>query len=385
MVQQAETGFGKALTDPITGVIKQYMDGKGWKAGAHNVALQFCNDATTTAGFTDPAKCAQLAAAYASNPSVVAVVGYDSSSCLQTVTPTLNQAPGGGLAEVSTQATYVCFVSPSPSTCKPDEPKKYYPTGKQSLFLAIPPDNYTGSAFGQLMKDNNYKSVYVLSHTQPYGLGLATLAGAAAKKLGIKVPKQETWDSKATSYRALMERVKASGADAMVVSGYPSDNAAQLMKDRAAVLGDQFPTLLASTFLENGFLKAVGAAGKGGMIMIESRPPDKLSGDSKTFFDEYVAKTGDKSISSLGAYPTFGLATAQFTMAAIEGSNGTRAGVLDSFAKVKVDSAYGPATGFTKTGALTPPPPAGYFRMDGNGGASYADVVKYPSTLPEGL
>jgi ABC-type branched-subunit amino acid transport system substrate-binding protein len=384
-IQQAETGFGKSLSDPITGVIRQYFKDHQYKAGQYNVALQFCNDATTSAGFTDPAKCAQLAAAYASNPSVVVVGGYDSSTCLQTVTPTLNQAPGGGLTMVSTQATYVCMVVGSPSTCKSDEPKKYYPSGKQTLYYALPPDNYTGSAFGQLMKQKGVKSVYVLSHNQPYGLGLAKLAAAAAKKLGIKVAKQEIWDAKATSYRALMERVKASGADAMVVSGYPSDNAAQLMKDRQAVLGDGFPTFMASTFLENGFLKAEGTAGKGAFIMVESQPPDQLTGDAKAFFDKYTAAHPTSNISALGAYPSFGLATSQLISAAIAGSDGTRAGLVASFPKVKANTVYGPNTGFTPHGALTPPPPAGHFEIKADGTVVYGGKVSYPADLPNGL
>jgi ABC-type branched-subunit amino acid transport system substrate-binding protein len=379
-VQMAFLGFQKTINDASLGLIEKYLDQQQWKAGGYKVAIQACNDATTTAAFTDPAKCAQLASAYASNLSVVAVIGYDSSACLQTVAPTLNQAPGGGLAIVSTEATYVCFVAKSPSACKPDEPAKYYPNGKQNLFMALPPDNYTAAAFAQLAKDKGYKKLYVLSHNQAYGIGLASLAASAAKKSGISVAKQESWDPKAASYRALMERVKASGADALVVAGFPSDNAAQLMKDRAAVLGQGFPALMASPLLDKSFLDAMGPAGDGSFVLLETTPPDQLQGESKTFFDEY-SKESKVDTSALGAYPTFAVATIQLTSQAIADSNGTRAGVLAAFPKVKVeDSVYGAPTGFTPTGALAPPPPAGYYAING-GKLKYEGEIGYPAQL----
>lgn len=379
-VQMAFLGFQKTINDASLGLIEKYLDQHQWKAGDYKVAIQACNDATTTAAFTDPAKCAQLAAAYASNLSVVSVIGYDSSACLQTVAPTLNQAPGGGLAIVSTEATYVCFVAKSPSACKPDEPAKYYPNGKQNLFMALPPDNYTAAAFAQLAKDKGYKKLYVLSHNQAYGIGLASLAASAAKQAGISVVRQESWDPKAASYRALMEQVKASGADALVVAGFPSDNAAQLMKDRAAVLGHGFPALMASPLLDKSFLDAMGPAGDGSFVLLETTPPDQLKGDSKTFFDEY-SKESKVDTAALGAYPTFAVATIQLTSQAIAESNGTRAGVLDAFPKIKVqDSVYGAPTGFTPTGALTPPPPAGYYAIDG-GRLKFGGQVEYPAQL----
>jgi ABC-type branched-subunit amino acid transport system substrate-binding protein len=382
VAQMAFSGFQKTTNDLLLEVMKKHLADNGWKAGDYKVALQPCNDATTSAGFTDPAKCAQLASQYASNTSIVAIVGFDSSACLQTVTPTLNQSPGGGLALVSTEATFVCLSMPSEAACKPDEPKKYYPSGQQNLFFAIPQDNYTTAAYAQLAENQGYKSVYVLSHDQAYGIGLAALAEAKLKSLGIEVPKNEMWDPQAGSYRALMERVKASGAEALLIAGFPPDNAAQLMKDMGEVLGNDFPSILASPLLNADFLKASGPPANAAAIVVEAQPPSGLAGDRKAFFEELGTETGADT-TFFGGFPTFALATIEFTTAAIEASDGTRGSVVSAFREIKLDdSVYGAGVGFNEGGSLTPPPAAGYYSY-GPDGLKYEGEVEYSADLAD--
>ena len=64
----------------------------------------------------------------------------------------------------------------------------------------------------------------------------------AAKKLGIEVVGEQSWDAKQPNYTALFQAVKASGADCVFLGGIYDNNGGQLVKDKVAVLGDNAKT-----------------------------------------------------------------------------------------------------------------------------------------------
>src|SRR6266536_3877514 len=57
----------------------------------------------------------------------------------------------------------------------------------------------------------------------------------AAKKLGIQVVGFKGWDAKQSSYEALANAIKASGAQAVFLGGIVYNNGAKLMQDIKAV------------------------------------------------------------------------------------------------------------------------------------------------------
>src|SRR3569833_4621536 len=70
---------------------------------------------------------------------------------------------------------------------------------------------------------------------QTDGVGVARTYESAAKKLGMSVVGSEGWDAKQSSYEALANKIKASGAQAVFLGGIACNNGAKLMQDIKAV------------------------------------------------------------------------------------------------------------------------------------------------------
>ena len=74
---------------------------KGWKAGSLKIGYQSCDDSTAQTAGWDSAKCATNARLYASNRSVIGVIGTFNSGCAKIEVPILNRAHPGPMAMVS--------------------------------------------------------------------------------------------------------------------------------------------------------------------------------------------------------------------------------------------------------------------------------------------
>src|SRR4029079_15861315 len=57
------------------------------------------------------------------------------------------------------------------------------------------------------------------------------------RKLGMNIAGRAEWNQKATSCTGLMSKVKASGADGVLLAGLLEQNGAQLIKDKVSTLG----------------------------------------------------------------------------------------------------------------------------------------------------
>ena len=119
----------------------------------------------------------------------------------------------------------------------PGEPGIYYPTGKRNYARVAASDDYQGPAAADLLKklDDRSKSVYILHDNQTFGKGVANGFRRGPRSSGIKVLGFEPWDAKATSYEAIGQRIKATGAQSVYLGGIVCNNGVKLIKDiRAA-------------------------------------------------------------------------------------------------------------------------------------------------------
>ena len=66
-----------------------------FKAGDFTVGYQGCDDSTAQTGAWDSAKCSSNARAYASERTLIGVLGTFNSGCAKLEVPILNRAPGG--------------------------------------------------------------------------------------------------------------------------------------------------------------------------------------------------------------------------------------------------------------------------------------------------
>jgi branched-chain amino acid transport system substrate-binding protein len=330
-------GSSRTQTEQIVAAIRFELEQREWKAGDYNIAFQSCDDATAQAAKWDSAKCSQNANAYAANDAVIAVIGTFNSGCAQIEIPVLNEAPDGGIALVSPANTFVCLTAAAPS-CDDSEPAKYYPSGTRNYARLVANDAYQGAAVAEFAQGLGVKNIYVLNDKESYGLGVATNFRDAAESLDIGIAGFEAYDPKASSYEALFNKIKGTGADAVFLGGLIDENGAQVIKDKVAVLGPNDGAV--KLFAPDGFttqqtIDETGAAAAGMYMSISGVPLDEIKGAGKEFLDALSA--GPLAGKAIDPYAIYGGQTVQVVLDAIEKSDGTRADVIAKLFETQVE------------------------------------------------
>jgi branched-chain amino acid transport system substrate-binding protein len=345
-------GSSRTQTLQIVEATRQVLESAGWKAGAVNVGFQSCDDSTAQAGKWDPGKCSQNANAYAENQSLLAVIGTFNSGCAAVELPILNQAPGGGLAMISPANTYVCLTEGGPG-CADDEPDRYYPTGTRNYVRVVAHDAYQGAALAQLMQEHGVTKLYILNDKEAYGLGVATNVRGAAEHLGIEVVGFEAWDPRSSNYEALMNQIKASGADGLFLGGLTEENGAQVIKDKVKILGDNETVKLymPDGFTQQSTIDESGAENtRGAFFSVAGVPIDEFGPAGQEFIDEFEGRVGDEPVEP---YAVYGAQAAQIVLEAIANSDYTRAGVIEQLFATEVKDGFLGDFSFTENGDPT--------------------------------
>jgi branched-chain amino acid transport system substrate-binding protein len=333
-------GSARTQTLQIVGAIRQVLDSAGWKAGEVNVGFQSCDDSTAQAGKWDPGKCSQNANAYAENASLLAVIGTFNSGCAAVELPVLNQAPGGGLALVSPANTYVCLTEGGPG-CADDEPDRYYPTGVRNYVRVVAHDAYQGAAQAQFMQDQGTTKLYILNDREAYGLGVATNVQNAAQHLGIEVVGFEAWDPRASNNEALMNKVKATGADGLFLGGLIDENGAQVIKDKVKVLGPNDGDV--KLYMPDGFTtqQTIDEAGventQNAYFSVAGVPVEEFTGAAEEFISAFEETLGGDPVDP---YAVYGAQAGQIVLDAIASSDYTRAGVIEQLFATEVSGGF---------------------------------------------
>jgi branched-chain amino acid transport system substrate-binding protein len=331
-------GSSRTQSLQIVGAIRYLLEQQNWKAGDLNVAYQSCDDATAQAGKWDPGKCSQNANAYATNESLVAVIGTFNSGCAQVEIPVLNQAPGGGLLLMSPANTYVCITEGGPG-CADDEPDKYYPSGTRNYARVAPHDAYQGAVVAEFAVEQGIENCYILNDKEAYGLGVATNFRNAAEHLGISIAGFEAWDPMASNYEALMRKVKASGADCLFLGGLIDENGAQVIKDKVKVLGPNdgaVKLLMPDGFTTQQTIDESGVANtRGAFFSVAGVPVEEFKGPAQEFIDGFEQTLGGEPVDP---YAIYGAQAAQIVLDAIANSDGSRAGVIEQVFQTEVEN-----------------------------------------------
>jgi branched-chain amino acid transport system substrate-binding protein len=288
----------------------------GWHVGNIDIGYQSCDDSTAQAGNYDLAKCATNGHLYANNKGVIGVLGTFNSACAKVIVPIANRA--GPLAMVSPANT-------NPGITKkwdPGEPQKYYPTGERNYARVVATDDIQGPADAVYAKAIGLKKVYVLNDKTTYGEGVARTFASASKKLGITVAANQGWDPKATSYEALANNIKASGAKGVYLGGVSDNNGAKLIQDIKSVN----PKI--QLFAPDGFSAPSANGGKvanGMIVSVAGEPPNKLVGAGADFVKSFSKQIG----TTPNPYAAYGAQAMQVLLAAIR-KGGTDRGAVTS-------------------------------------------------------
>jgi branched-chain amino acid transport system substrate-binding protein len=315
-------GAGRAQTSEMVEAIKFALKQRNFKAGSYNIGYQSCDDSTAQTGGWDSAKCASNARAYAGNTSVIGVVGTFNSGCAKIIVPVLNRANPGPVAMVSPANTSPGLTTDGPGA-DPGEPDKYYPTGTRNYARVVANDPIQGPADAMFAaQELGVKKVFVLNDKQTYGVGVAKTFAAAAPKVGMQVVGNQGWDAKQSSYEALANTIKQSGADGIFLGGIICNNGAKLIKDlKAGVPG-------AKLIAPDGFSdpKSNGAAFDGSYASVAGDPPSNLKGAGATFIKDFGAQIG----ADPNPYSQYGAQAMDVMLDAIGKSDGTRGSVASN-------------------------------------------------------
>jgi branched-chain amino acid transport system substrate-binding protein len=358
-------GAGRAQNIDMQKAIQYVIDKQfHFKAGKYTVGYQGCDDSTAETGAWDAAKCTSNGRAYAGNTSVLGVLGTFNSGCAKLIIPLANRAPGGPLGMLSVANTAVGLTHTAPWT-SPGEPGVYYPTGKRSYVRVSSSDDYQGPAGAFLLKSKAFKlaqgkkfkavtSVYVLHDNQTFGKGVAEAFRLQAAKLGIKVLGFEPWDAKATSYEAIANRIKATGAGSVYLGGIVCNNGAKLLKDLRAVLGAGPVFVGPDGWTPYSATLAAGSAAQGMYVSYAGQPLEKLPPVGKKFIKAFSKFLHLKKGELPPPYAVYQAQGAEIMLNAIKHSNGTRASVTTQLFKTRVKDGIMGTFHFDKNGDIVP-------------------------------
>jgi branched-chain amino acid transport system substrate-binding protein len=354
-------GSSRAQTQQMVQAIKFQLKQNNFKAGDKTIGYQSCDDSTAQAGKWDSGKCSANGNAYANDKSVVGVIGTFNSGCAEIIIPILNRASNGPVGMVSPANTYVGLTHSGPGTAA-GEPDKYYPTGKRNYIRIVAADDYQGASNAMLTQQLGYKKVFIFNDKEAYGLGVATDYQNAAKKLGLAIAGFTAWDPKASSYEALANKVKQSGADVVYLGGLECENGSKLIKDLRGTLGKTFPIIAPDGFSSfSDTWKNSGGVANGMYISVAGQPNSKLPPAGQAFVKDFGAQIGQDP----NPYSAYGAQAMQVMLDAVKTAAGDRAKVSDALLNTKVTN-----------GIL------GTFTINKNGDTSSNPVTQYKLVTP---
>ncbi len=351
-------GAGRAQTIAMTKAIEYILTQRNWKAGDVTVGYQSCDDSTAQAAKWDAAKCTANAQAYAAEKSVIGVIGTFNTGCAKLIVPILNRAPGGRIAMISPANTGPGITKVVKGLTDPGEPNIYYPTGKRNYARVVATDDFQSPALAELTQQLGMKSAYILTDNEAYGKGVADAYNITAKKLGIAIKGYEAWDPKASSYEALANKIKGTGAQSVFLGGIVCNNGGKLIKDLRAGLGAGVTIIAPDGFTPiSGVVDGAGAAAEGVYVSVAGYPNEKLGPAGKKFVADF-RKFQKKA--QVDPYAVYAAQAAEVLLDAIARSDGTRASVADQMFKTNVTD-----------GIL------GSFTLDKNGDTSLRAITIY--------
>ena len=301
-------GSSKAQTDTIVNAIKLALEEAGNKAGGYTIVYKDVDDSTAAAGKWDEATEIKNANDAVANDKLVAYIGTFNSGAAKLSIPILCAK---GIVMISPANTNVGLTKPF----GPGEPDVYYPNGcKKNYTRVVPADDLQGAAGALWASQLGAKNVYVIDDTEVYGKGVADVFAQRAPDNGLTILGRDGIDGKASDYKALAEKIKATNPDLVYYGGITQNNAGQLWRD----LKDAMPDVMLmgpDGIAEGEFIEAAGEAAEGSYVTSGAVSPDQLIGAGKAFIDKYNAKYPDAPPE---VYTAYGYEAAKVVIAAIE-------------------------------------------------------------------
>ena len=323
-------GASRPQSEDVINGIKLALKQKGGKCGDFTINYQSLDDATAAAGQWEAGATSDNARKAAQDDSAIAYIGEFNSGASAISIPITND---GNLLQVSPSNT-AYGLTKSGTGAEPGEPDKYYPAGTRTYGRVVPIDNIQGAALATYMQEEGVTNVYILDDAEVYGKGVAKNTQTAAEGLGIKIAGTDSWDGGAANYRALADKIKASGADAVFTGGIIDNNGPQLYKDLHASMPDAKlfgPDGMATVDFTKEIPEDVQAQT---YLTAPTLAPDELPPAGQQFYKDYEAEYGEPQ-DEIDPYAVYGYEAMSVVCDSIATGGDDRQAVIDAFFATK--------------------------------------------------
>lgn len=164
----------------------------------------------------------------------------------------------------------------TPSASNPDVVAKSMKTagGFNSSYRMVAHDGMQGPALAAYAHKIGIKKVAIIDDATTYGKGLADKFDGKAKELGMDVVYREATTDKATDFKAMLTKIKASDADAIVWGGL-EDTAATLTK-QARELGLKQQLLMFDAVCTDNYVTLAGDTSVGVLCSVTGVPLSEM-------------------------------------------------------------------------------------------------------------
>lgn len=278
------TGSSRVQSETMVLGIKMALEEAGYRAGPFTIEYSSWDDASPQAGTWDPAKEKDNAGRAVADPDVMVYIGTYNSGAAKISIPILNQAD---MAMVCPAASYSGLTKPGFGDV--GEPEIYYPRGFRNFCRVVPADDIQGLAGAWWAKELGVRKVFILDDKELYGRGLAKVFAEGCRRAGIEILGKEGLDAKAQDYRAVVNKIKVSGAELVFFGGITQNGAGKLVKDlRSGGFSGYFMSSDATK--EEAFIKSAGPASEGCLVTMGGLPPEHMGPEAQNWYKAYREK-----------------------------------------------------------------------------------------------
>jgi branched-chain amino acid transport system substrate-binding protein len=340
----------------VDAAVRAVLGGAGYHAGRFRVAYQACDDSTPQGGAFEYEACARNAHAYAGNPDVVAVLGSYYSGCSSVEIPIANRAPQGPLLLLS-PASSDAGLTHAAAGSAPGQLAQLYPTGVRSFARVQPDEDAQAVAGVAAARRAGIRRVDILRlpATGGYGLDLAAAFAREARRAGLRVVRERTWDASGPAgYRRLAAAAAADGVDGVYLAGGMIGASGLLLRELHDVAHGRLRVVAPDGFIDvDRLAAAVGPRAPWLTLTVAGRPTGQMSAPARAFVRRLAAHPAGGQATDL-YWPQYAAQAAEALLAAVARSDGTRAGVRRALFAGRAETTFGPAA-FDSNGDIRRP------------------------------
>ena len=292
---------GNPQTEAIVNAEKLRLSQSNYSAcnGRYTISFEAWDDADPgTKRWTadNEAENANLAAG---DPLVIAYLATFNSGAALVSIPITNQA--GPLVMISPSNTNPILTKLDTTTTEKLE--KLYPSGIRNYARVTTADDVQGDVAARFIQSKlNAKTVYILDDGDIYGTILANAFETTAEEIGLTVLGRDSISPNAQNYRAVMNYIaeinNGRPPDAIYASMVYDNNAAQVLKDKVAVMGDNSKVKFVGPdglFLQE-FIDQAGAENSQGVYVSSiGLEVNEFPAKGQQFLSEYEAEYGNEA------------------------------------------------------------------------------------------